>query len=104
GEAVFHRCGVALGFPRVTPRPIDAQAAFAWRVFAGDMVLVIRPCWRWRAHGRCPSCLSFPQYPVQVPSAWRLSWRVALAATRAKPPAKVGNESGIWAKCSTGVP
>ena len=40
-EAVLHRRGVALGFPWVTPCPVDAQAAFARRVFAGDVVLVV---------------------------------------------------------------
>ena len=43
-EAIFHRGGIALGFPRVTPRPVDAQAALAGRVFAGDVVLVVRAC------------------------------------------------------------
>ena len=43
-EAIFHRGGIALGFPRVTPRPVDAQAALARRVFAGDVVLVVRAC------------------------------------------------------------
>ena len=44
-EAVFHRRRIALGFPRVAPRPVDAQAAFARRVFAGNMVLVVGACW-----------------------------------------------------------
>ena len=50
-EAVLHRPGVALGFPRVTPCPVDAQAAFARRVFAGDVGLVVGACWRQRVHG-----------------------------------------------------
>ena len=61
GEAVFHRRGIALGFPRIAPRPVDAQAAFARRVFARDVVLVVGACWRWCAHGCFLTSFSFPQ-------------------------------------------
>ncbi len=71
GEAIFHRCGVALRFPRVTPRPVDAQATLARRVSAGDVVLVIGTRWRQHAHARS---LSFPNSPTEV---WRASSSVA---------------------------
>ena len=44
GEAVLHFCGIALGFPRIAPRPVDAQAAFACRVFSRDVILVVSAC------------------------------------------------------------
>src|SRR5437588_615404 len=68
-EAIFHGGGIALGFPRVTPRPVDAQAALARRVSARDVVLVVGACWGSCAHGcsltpfffselmRCAFCL-----------------------------------------------
>ena len=44
-ETVVHLRQIAVGFPRVAPRPVDAHAAFARRVFAGDVVLVVG-AWR----------------------------------------------------------
>ena len=44
-EAVFHRGGIALRFPRITPGPVDAQAALAACIFARDVVLVVGACW-----------------------------------------------------------
>ena len=41
GEAVLHRRGVSLGFPGVTPCPVDADAALAGRVFSVNVVLVV---------------------------------------------------------------
>src|SRR5277367_1471538 len=40
-EAVFKRGGIALRFPGITPRPVDADAPPARTVFPGDMVLVV---------------------------------------------------------------
>ena len=54
GEAVFHRCRVALRFPWITPRPVDADAAFARRVFAGDVVLIVGARVCLCIHGRFP--------------------------------------------------
>src|SRR5262249_36303983 len=54
-ETVFHRGGIALRLEGIAPRPVDAQAALAGCVFAGDMVLVISTCGGgWRAHGVVP--------------------------------------------------
>src|SRR6266850_4296967 len=42
-ETIVHRGGVTLRFPRITPRPVNAEATFARRVFAGHMTLVVSP-------------------------------------------------------------
>ena len=43
-EAVLHCRRIALGFPRVAPRPVDAQSSFARRIFTRDVVLVVGSC------------------------------------------------------------
>ena len=44
-EAVVHARQVALRFPRIAPRPVDADPPFARRVLAGDVVLVVGAGW-----------------------------------------------------------
>ena len=51
GEAVVHRGGVALGFPRVAPRPVDADAPSAG-VRTRDVALVVGPRSGQCAHDR----------------------------------------------------
>ena len=42
-EPIVHRRRVALRLPGVAPRPVDAHAPFAWRVFARNVVLIVGP-------------------------------------------------------------
>src|SRR5581483_7569728 len=53
GEAVVHLGGIALSFPRVAPRPVDADTTSPG-LGARSMVLVIGTCRQLRAH-RDPS-------------------------------------------------
>ena len=53
GEAVVHRGGIALGFPRVAPGPVDADAPLARGVLARDVALVVGACRGQCAHGGC---------------------------------------------------
>src|SRR6202035_2264710 len=62
GEAVVHRGGVALSFPRVAPGPVDADAPPTWGVFARDMGLVVGACSGQRAHGRASYLSSAARY------------------------------------------
>src|SRR5262249_4454557 len=43
-EAVLHLRRIALGLPRITPRPINAQTTFARRVLTRNMILIVGAC------------------------------------------------------------
>ena len=40
-EAILHRRRVALRLPRIAPRPVDADAPLARRVFARNVILIV---------------------------------------------------------------
>jgi hypothetical protein len=43
GEAILHRSRVALRLPGIAPRPVDADAPPARRIFARNVILIVRP-------------------------------------------------------------
>src|SRR6185312_5586930 len=56
GEAIVHFSDVAIGFPRITPGPVNAHARFSRSVFSRDLNLVIGPRTTfYLRHGRTPS-------------------------------------------------
>ena len=48
GEAILHRRWVTLRLPRIAPRPVDADTSLARRVFARNVILIVRPGGRLR--------------------------------------------------------
>src|ERR1700733_7321441 len=46
-KPIVHLRKVALGFPRVAPRPVDAHAPFARRIFARKVILIVCPGGSW---------------------------------------------------------
>ena len=104
--------GVPVGFPRVAPGPVDAHPAFAARVLAGDVVLVVGP--PRRLVGYHVRLLRFRFLDVdscgdrvrcgRKPGRCGSSSRAASEATRARIPAYVGNESGTRASSETRIP
>src|SRR4029453_7760867 len=60
-EAIVHFRHITAGLPRVAPRPVDAQAAFAGSEFAGYMALIVC-AWGW--NGGAHDWISFSGFSI----------------------------------------